>query len=392
MPWLLAGRLLSGFGGGALISLSFVATQRYFPTSIWPQLMAILSVVWGVSAFSGPLYGGLMDALLSWRWAFVIFAGAALVFAAASLHVLRNEVSAPRRDGDRGRFPALALACLSAGVTAIAAAGVETSLMRSSLLLVAGFAGVALFFWLDARNPLSRLFPATTFDTSTTVGAGMMMVAALSISTCSFGFYGSLLLAALHGYSPLTVGLIIASESVAWSVLSILVANASARSEPVIVVSGAIMIATGLAGFAYTVPSGSIPLILLCALLQGGGFGILWPFASRRIIEAASQAEREIAASAFSTLQRLGYAIGAALAGMIANAGGFSGGFTRAAAEGAAPLLFLAFLPLAILGCVAAWRLANPKPDPTGEELPKSAALILPLLQTSFAIVRFWDG
>jgi MFS family permease len=364
MPWVLAARFLSGCGGGALISLSFVATQRYFPTAIWPQLMAVLSVVWGVSAFAGPLYGGLMATVASWRLAFVIFAIAAVGFAAASLHVLRNEARASVRKDDRAPFPALALAILAGGVMAIAAAGVQIRQPQSSLLLCSGFAAVAMFFWLDARNPASRLFPTATFDLRTAVGSGMTMVAALSISTCSFGFYGALLLAALHGFSPLTIGLIIASESVAWSVSSILVANAPARREASIIIGGALMIAAGIAGFGFTVPAGSIPLILACAILQGGGFGILWPFASRRIIESTPPGERAISASAFSTLQRLGYAIGAALAGMIANASGFSGGFTRIAAQNAAPMLFFVFLPLAALGCLAAWRfsLADPRP------------------------------
>jgi MFS family permease len=359
MPWLLAGRLLSGFGGGALIALSLVAIRRYFPAAIWPQLLAILSVVWGVSAFGGPLYGGLIGTLLSWRWAFAILGLAALAFAMAVLFVLREEGPSPG-NGRRLSFPASALLCLSAGVMAIAAAGVETRLLQFSLLFSGGVAAIALFFWMDARNPSSRLFPASTLDPRTTVGAGLMMVAALAVSTCSFAYYGSLLLAALHGFSPLKIGLIIASESVAWSILSILVANASARSEQAIVVGGALMIAAGIAGFAYTVPEGSVPLILLCALLQGGGFGILWPFASRRIVEAAPEGERDIAASAFSTLQRLGYAIGAAVAGMIANANGFSGGFTRVAAESAGSILFLAFLPLALFGCLAAWRMSLP--------------------------------
>ena len=148
----------------------------------------------------------------------------------------------------------------------------------------------------------------------------------------------------------------------AWSVLSILVAGAPRRLEPLIMTSGALMIAGGIAGFAYAVPSGSIPAILFCALLQGGGFGILWPFASRRIISAAAENERDIAAAAFSTLQRMGYAIGAALAGMIANANGFSGGFTREAAQGASVIIFLAFLPIAVIGCIAAWRLSQPQP------------------------------
>ncbi len=363
MPWLLIGRIVSGFGGGALISLSLVAVQRYFPAAIWPQLMAVLSVVWGVAAFGGPLFGGVVDTLLTWRWAFIIFAAAALVYAAATSHVLRDEAGPRADENATPPFPAIALACLAAGVTGIAAAGVETRTAVSTLLLVGGFAGVALFFVLDALRPASRLFPTATFDPRTTLGAGMIMAAALSVSTCSFGFYGPLLLSALHDFSPLSTGLIIASESIAWSILSVLVANAPRRLEPLIMTGGALMITGGIAGFAYAVPSGSVPAILFCALLQGGGFGILWPFASRRIISAAPDSERAIAASSFSTLQRMGYAIGAAIAGIIANANGFSGGFTREAAQGASVIIFVAFLPLALIGCLAAWRLSLSSPD-----------------------------
>ena len=356
MYWALAGRLIGGFGGGALISLSFVAVQRYFPSHIWPQLMAILSVVWGVSAFGGPLYGGLMQTILSWRWAFLIFAAAAVAFAVAALAVLRNESNVARDANVTGRFPAMALGCLALGITAIAAAGVEQRLGISAALVLAGIAG---FFVLDTRNPASRLFPAAPFNPRNAVGAGFLMVAALAVSTCSFGFYGPLLLAALHDFTPVTTGLIIASESVSWSVLSILVATAPRHREVLIVRCGAMMIAAGVAGFAWVVPSGSIAGILFFASLQGGGFGILWPFANRRVIEAAPLHERDITASAFSTLQRMGYALGGAVAGIIANANGFSGGFTKAAASTAAVPLFLYFLPLALAGCLAAFKLTS---------------------------------
>ncbi len=359
MHWALGGRLLSGFGGGALIALCFVAIQRYFPAAIWPQLMAILSAVWGVAAFSGPLYGALVGTLLSWRWAFVILAAAAIVFAVACFPVLRNEPERPAGDGKLRDFPAFALACLALGITAIAAAGVETRLPIAVALIVAGLAGIVSFFVLDERNGASRLFPTAPFDPRSIVGSGLLMVGALSLATCSFGFYGPLLLAALHDFTPLTTGLIIASESISWSVLSILVANAPGHREALIVRTGAIMMAAGIAGFAWVVPMGSIAGIVLFATLQGGGFGILWPFASRRVIEASLPHEREIAASAFSTLQRIGYAIGGATAGIIANANGFSGGFTRAAAATAAAPMFLYFIPLAVLGCLAAFQLTS---------------------------------
>ena len=49
-----------------------------------------------------------------------------------------------------------------------------------------------------------------------------------------------------------------------------------------------------------------------------------------------------------------------ALAGIVANASGFSEGLNREAAANVAAWLFLAFVPLGILGCVAALRISAP--------------------------------
>ena len=120
------------------------------------------------------------------------------------------------------------------------------------------------------------------------------------------------------------------------------------------------MIAAGIAGFAYTIPLGSIPLILICALLQGGGFGIAWPFLTRVIVASAPECEQTIASAAVPTMQRIGYAVGAALAGIVANASGFSQGLNHDAAANVASWLFLAFVPLGIVGCLAALRDLTP--------------------------------
>jgi MFS family permease len=79
----------------------------------------------------------------------------------------------------------------------------------------------------------------------------------------------------------LTTGYIIASESIAWSALSILLANAPPERERLIITASAFMIATGIAGFAYAARHGILPLVLACAFLQGGGFGMAWPFVTR---------------------------------------------------------------------------------------------------------------
>ena len=362
MPWFLVGRLIEGFGGGGLVALAFVSVERLFPRNIWPQLFAIMSVIWGVSAFAGPLLGALASEYLSWRWAFGLSAFGGLAVAFASLLVLRMraaKVVAGAKDGPRPSFPFEVLLCLAASIVLIAMAGLAIEPLRSSLLLLAGLAGIGLVFVLDARRPDARLFPSGPFNWKSPVGTGMTMIAAFSVATCSFGLYAPLILTSLHGIPLLTSGYIIASESISWSILSILVANAPPQRERLIITLGAVMIAGGVAGFAYAVPQGSIALILACAILQGGGFGIAWPFVTRMIVAAAPAHERTIASSAVPTMQRLGYAVGAAIAGIIANAGGFSRGLNSETAAGAASWLFIAFLPLAAIGCLAGWKTAK---------------------------------
>jgi MFS family permease len=352
MTWMLAGRLIQGFGGGSLVALAFIAVERYFPNAIWPQLFAILSAIWGVGAFIGPLSGALIESVSSWRGVFLAFAGFGLFMAALSGIALRSGESRPPPQDEGKPFPFVPLLILAAGVTLISWAGIERSLIYAAILLAAGLASLIHFF----RQQNGALFPRGMFNTATTLGAGFTMVGCLAIATASFSVYGPLLLAALHGFSPLFTGYLIASESISWSILSIVLANTPPRRERAVIVTGACMIAAGIAGFALAIPLGSVPLILVCALLQGGGFGIAWPFITRTIIESAVESERTITVSAVPATQRIGYALGGALSGLIANAAGFAGGFTREAAQAAARPLFLLFLPVALLGCWAAWR------------------------------------
>ena len=106
-----------------------------------------------------------------------------------------------------------------------------------------------------------------------------------------------------------------------------------------------------------TMPTGPVLVLLVWPMLLGAGFGLSWPFIVRHVVEAVPERERSIAAAAVPTIQRAGYAIGAALSGMVANWAGFSEGLSRDAAVSVAFWVFAAFLPLAALGVLAAYRL-----------------------------------
>ncbi len=75
---------------------------------------------------------------------------------------------------------------------------------------------------------------------------------------------------------------------------------------------------------------------------------------------AAVPAEEQATASgAVPTAQLIGGAVGSAGAGAIANVLGFSHGVDLALAPTNGLVLFGAFLPLAVVGFVAAWRLGR---------------------------------
>lgn len=357
MAVMLLGRVLQGLGGGALVALSYVAVAQLFPERLMPRLLALVSAVWGVSALCGPLIGGLFASLGIWRGGFWAFGGQALLLTLLAFLLL--EAGRGRDAQPAARVPYRRLALLAAAVLAIAEAGARASPLGSGLLVVAGLLLLGLFLRLDLRAA-ERLLPRRPFDPRGATGAGLLAVFLLSASTMSFTTYGPLLLAALYGADPLTGGYMVALESAAWSVAALLVAGAGPAVESRLIRLGALAIVAGILGFALAMPQGPLPALAPWAVLEGAGFGMSWAFIIRRVVAGAAPDDRERASSALPATQLTGFAIGSALSGLVANALGFADGIARAEARAVAFWVFAAFLPLALVGVAAAWRLGRP--------------------------------
>jgi hypothetical protein len=124
--------------------------------------------------------------------------------------------------------------------------------------------------------------------------------------------------------------------------------------------SGAVCIAIGAAGFAVAVPAGSLLGTVGCALLQGAGFGVCWPAIVQRTVRLSEPADRSLASSSVSTMQRIGYAVGTAAVGIAANLSGLSGSVSAMAAKTAGFWVFAAFVQVLVVGLVCAWRFTAP--------------------------------
>jgi len=136
------------------------------------------------------------------------------------------------------------------------------------------------------------------------------MVFTLALSTVGFWAYGPLILKLLFDTKPLVTGYILAGEAIAWSVATMAVSRVTPADDQWVIRSGAVCIAIGAAGFAVAVPEGSLSGTVLCALLQGAGFGACWPAIVQRVVRLSEPADRALASSSVSTMQRIGYAVG----------------------------------------------------------------------------------
>jgi MFS family permease len=361
MPFMLAGRLAQGLGGGGLVAISFVSVVRLFPRELVPRAVAALSLVWGVSAFSGPLVGGLFAELQFWRGAFLIFA---LQAAALSLWIFLT-LREPAGGGtvqDGKYFPGWRLCALSLGVVAIASAGINVSLTTSPILVCTGIGFLVLFLHLDAKQSLRRLLPRQPFDPRHGVGAALLMVFCFTASTIAISVYGPVLMTILLDASALTAGYVLALTSIGWSLAAVVTSGAREQYDSVLVFGGMCVLSISIVGFIIAVPNGPLALVALFAFLEGAGFGMAWTFILRMTTAMAADDERDRIASALPTVQRLGYAVGASYMGIVANALGFTNNLQPAIAHSIGTWLFMMCLPLAGIGlaaCLAFVRHSN---------------------------------
>jgi MFS family permease len=368
MGLLVLGRLVQGLGGGMLLSLSYVAIEAWFEPELWGRLFAITAAIWGGGSLLGPLIGGAFSGPHLWRGAFWVFTIQAMVLCA--LAALWMPATA-RKAAAIGKWPVMPLAVLSAATLIIAEAGAASGLPGGVVASIIGCVAGAALLYLAARldrRALVRLLPSQLLDLAHPIGAGLVMVFMLAVSTVSFWTYGPLILKLLFDTKPLVTGYILAGEAIAWSLATLAASRVRPADDQWVIRGGAVTIAVGAAGFALTVPAGSLSGTVGCALLQGAGFGVCWPAIVQRIVRLADPGERSLASSSVSTMQRIGYAVGTAAVGIAANLSGLSDSTSATAAKTAGFWVFAAFVPVLVLGLVCAWAFTAHTPTARGAD------------------------
>lgn len=364
----LAGRVLQGCAAGWVIGLIYVALAVLFPGRHLPRVFALLTGIWGVATFAGPLVGGLFADAGAWRGVFWLFAGQAILFTAATRLLIPRAAAV----AEGSRLPVRTMLLLAAGIGCVASAGVTTSLPAAALLAAAGLALLLVTLVADRAGP-NRLLPLRAADPAFPLGAAWIAYFATTAAGVAFSLYAPAMLQFSFRLNGLEAGYVVAIEALAWTAASLSVAGSGEIWRSRLIVLGPASILAGAIGLTLVVAGPSLVAIAVAGALLGAGYGLSYSFISQRVMGSFTEAERARGSSAIGAVRNAGGALGAALAGIAANAAQFGRGIDSGNLAPIARGAFGIAIPFALAGLLAAIRLARAWPGCATEASPASA-------------------
>jgi MFS family permease len=354
MVHVVAGRFVQGAGGGVLSALSYVLVRSVFPERLWARCFAMLAAIWGISTLAGPLVGGVFAAQGNWRGAFFTVAALAVLTGAFALWALPRHEPDPKRAPLRVPAGRVALICL--GIGAMSGAAVTGLLLLKAGLIVTAIAALIAMLRLD-RAAAAPLLPSDAFSLHTITGTGLWLTLLLALAYSPLSVYGALFLQRLHGLDPLAAGYVVALASLFWTLAAVAAGSRAGGWPARLLVAGPLAMLVALLGIGGTMPAAPVAVIAVPITLLGIGIGSCWAFVAQRVMSGAKTGEEVIAASSVITVQQIGLAFGAAIAGLIANALGFAGEPDTDAVQRAAFWVPMSLAIAAVAACLAGVRL-----------------------------------
>lgn len=353
MALIVAGRFVQGFGGGLLTAMAYVLVRSTFPQVLWARGFALLSGAWSLSILVGPLVGGLFARYGHWRGAFFAVTGIAALLSLVALRALPRSASS----GEGARVPVLRIALICGGIAALSAMAVVPGAAKAALLALA-VATLAVALAVD-RRAHQPLLPTDAFSLRSPTGLGLWLALTVAISYSPLQIFVPIFLQGLHGLDPLGAGYMVAGASFGWTGMSLVVAETPPERTGRLLVAGPLMMFAGLLGVALLMPREPVLLVFPAIALVGAGIGGCWAFIAQRVMTGARVGEEHLAASSVATVQQTGFALGAALAGLAANAAGLSAGLNRADIASAAFWVPTSFAAAAMVAVLVGLRLAR---------------------------------
>jgi EmrB/QacA subfamily drug resistance transporter len=359
--FLIATRALQGIGAALLTPGSLAILQASFDPDDRAQAIGAWSGLGGLTTAAGPLIGGYLIAVASWRWVFFIN----VPIVAVVLFLTARHVPESRDPTTTGPLDTTGAALGVIWLTAITYALIEGptfgwSSPLISIMLAIAVVGLASFILVEMRKrnpmlPLS-LFRARQF--SATNGVTFVVYAALGGAL----FLLPIELQVVSGYSPLQSGLALLPVTAIMLVFSARSGRLATRLGPRLQMSvGPIVVGLGLALLTRATDGPSYVLYVLPAVLTfGAGLAITVAPLTATAMAAVPMEHAGLASAVNNDVARTGSLIAVAVLPALAGISGSSYLHAHQFAGGFRTAVTIAAVACAAGGVLAALAIRNP--------------------------------
>ena len=309
--WLIAARALMGIGGALMWPATLGMTYALLPESKAGLAGGLIVGVAGIGNAVGPLIGGALTDLASWRWVLLIN----LPIAAIACFVTWREVRRPRGRLERGRIDYWGITTLSLGLTALLVAldqGGDWGFGDPRIIaLFVVFAALLLAFPLiEHRMGDDALMPPELWRHR------QFVVCCAVVPLLGTGFFALLLympqyMQKLLGYSPLRAGVGLLPMMVVFGAVSFVAGTLYHRLGPRLSTSGgAAFMTVGLFVVSFVSASSGYGLLAVGMTLFGIGVGLFFSSATTAGVTSLDPSHASLAGGILYMFQVAGASIG----------------------------------------------------------------------------------
>jgi MFS family permease len=323
MPVVLVGRVLQGFGTGALAALAYAFIRFVYPEPLWSKASTLYAAIWGTATVIGPTLGGFFSTGSSWRYAFIVLVPLGCLMAVFAPRLL------PKVDDDRAqqRAPLAQIALLLAAVLLVGFAGTSGRTELKGVLIAGSLIAIAAMFAIE-RKSRNRLLPQAAMMLRRPISRVYLTMFAMTLMLVS-DIYVPYFLQVLHGVTPLISGYLVALVALGWTASAFLGGSLVGRQANAAIVTGCIVEALAIGSLAVFLArensAGEIMPIVPAAIglfLMGFGVGLGWAHLVAKVLRLVDDSEQDKASAAIPMLSSLAGAFGASFCGVIVNTGG----------------------------------------------------------------------
>lgn len=357
MPVLLIGRGVQGLGEGMVVATCFGMVRMLFPQALIARVFGLFALIWAVSSVLAPLASGLLTETLGWRYA--VGSPALIGITLLALVGLALPATSMNSDENTDRKASLPLIRLFAVTLAILAVAIAGNLHDAPMALMLTLAGVVIFtavLWRDRRTE-HYLFPRRAFGLGTTDGVMFWQILLMPLSTAGIVVFVVLFTQTRFGFTPSVAGFYYVISSLCWSAGATLISRLDyEKVSPMTQRIGPCLHALSMVLVGSGFWLGNPWITALGLVCNGFGFGLSWAHINQTLVRSTPTADEDLAATLVPTVQSIGIATGASLAGAMANFSGLQDPVTPEMVIAASPMIFGLGLCFTLISSFMGWR------------------------------------